>query len=248
MSSLKRPAEEDAPASETTAHTAAPAPSHLFVVLVDEEHGGGLDSAHEGPRPLGVARTITGATELLKSLHDAYEAKNLKEGETPEEFDGLDTANKKGKLVGEASIGDMQARVEKWKVAEGKTRATTPEAIREDAKAASPDTTVHYAYTILYSWSDYYGDTGAHTFGGVALTPSYVPGLVCAKLPCKGLTAMKFPPDNARDGVLVAEGRDSKTKGKKYAGVARRWIVRDWEKEEEGRRRPQRVRRPDNHH
>jgi hypothetical protein len=58
----------------------------------------------------------------MKTLHDAYEAKRvLKEGETRVEFEGLDTKNKKGKVVGEASIGDLEARVEKWKAAEGKT-------------------------------------------------------------------------------------------------------------------------------
>jgi hypothetical protein len=131
MSSLKRPAEDDAEASENTSdvatgtekkHVAALAPSHLFVILADEEYDAGLYSAHEGPRPLGVARTLTGATELMKTLHDAYEAKRvLKEGETRVEFEGLDTKNKKGKVVGEASIGDLEARVEKWKAAEGKT-------------------------------------------------------------------------------------------------------------------------------
>jgi hypothetical protein len=42
----------------------------------------------------------------MKTLHDAYEAKRvLKQGETRVEFEGLDTKNKKGKVVGEASIG-----------------------------------------------------------------------------------------------------------------------------------------------
>lgn len=119
MTSVKRPAEDDlenAPTEpEAKAHTAAPAPSHLFVVVCDDEYDNGLDSAHEGPRPLGVARTIAGATEIMKTLHDA------KRGEDGEEFAGLDTKSKKGKVVGEAQVGNMSARVEKWKVAEGKT-------------------------------------------------------------------------------------------------------------------------------
>lgn len=104
----------------------------------------------------------------------------------------------------------------------------------------APSTTVHYAYTIVHSWTDYYGDNGAHSLGGVVLQPSAVPGLTCAKLPCKGLTSMKFPAATARDGVLVAEGRDSKSKGKKYGGVARRWIIRDWEADEGKKKAPAR--------
>ncbi|KAJ7673612.1 hypothetical protein B0H17DRAFT_1140827 [Mycena rosella] len=255
MSSLKRPAEDDAPdtenasssipsvpdapdakehaASDAKDHVAAPAPSHLFVVVTDDEYDTGLDSAHEGPRPLGVARTLAGATELMKALHDVHEAKRvLAEGEARSEFGGLDTKSKKGKLVGEAHVGNMKARVEKWKVAEGKTLATGAQFTDADAAAAAPATTVHYAYTIVHSWTDYYGDSGAHALGGVVLKPCAVPALVCAKLPCKGLTGMKFPPLTAKDGVLVAEERHSKSKGKKYLGTARRWVVTDWEVQE----------------
>ena len=58
----------------------------------------------------------------MKKLHDAQEGRRvLKEGEVRVEFGGLDTRDKKGKLVGEARVEDMEARVEKWKVAEGKT-------------------------------------------------------------------------------------------------------------------------------
>ncbi|KAJ7153423.1 hypothetical protein C8R43DRAFT_445427 [Mycena crocata] len=252
MSSVKRPADEELTDTENAVpvgaeagdgegeHVAAPAPSHIFVILTDDEYDAGLDSAHEGPRPLGVARTIAGATELMKTLHDAHEAKRvLKDGEEHVEFAGLDTREKKGKLVGEATVGDMEVRVEKWKIAESKTLSTAAHVLKADAAAASPSTTIHYAYTIVYSWSDYYGDSGAHTFGGVVLTPSSVPGLTCAKLPCKGLAGMKFPPPEARDGILVAEERHSQGKGKKHLGVARRWLVRDWEAQE-GKKAPAR--------
>ncbi|KAJ6458414.1 hypothetical protein C8R47DRAFT_149614 [Mycena vitilis] len=247
MSGLKRPAEDDAaPAdtvdsptgadTDTANYVAAPAPSHLFVILADEEYDAGLSSEHEGPRPLGVARTIAGATALLQSLHDAQEAKRvLKDGETREEFGGLDTGNKKGKLVGEAQIGEQEVRVEKWKVAEGKEPATGAEFVAADTTASAPSTHTHYAYTIVYSWSDHYGDTGAHTFGAVALAPSAVPSLTCAKLPSKGRAPMKFPGADAKDGVLVAEDRESKGKGKNHLGAARRWVVRDWDDVEEGK-------------
>ncbi|KAJ7648307.1 hypothetical protein DFH06DRAFT_1209925 [Mycena polygramma] len=247
MSSLKRPAEDVGDVPEETAiakpYLAAPAPSHLFVILADEEYDAGLSSEHEGPRPLGVARTLAGATALLQTLHDAQEAKRvLKDGETREAFGGLDTGNKKGKIVGEAQIGEQEVRVEKWKVAEGKEPATGPEFTAADATASAPSTRAHYAYTIVYSWSDHYGDTGAHTFGAVALAPSAVPALTCAKLPSKGRAAMKFPSAEAKDGVLVAEDRESKGKGKNHLGTARRWVVRDWDEVEGGKKAPTRKR------
>ncbi|KAJ7472645.1 hypothetical protein FB451DRAFT_1367559 [Mycena latifolia] len=250
MSSLKRPAEDDTATGEPSTapgatsapeHTAAPAPSHLFLVIADDEYDAGLDSAHEGPRLLGVARTISGAKTLMEALHDAQEAKRvLRDGETREAFGGLDTSGAKGKLVGTAYIGDMDARVEKWKVAEGKTLATGVEFTEADAEACAPGAAVHYAYTIVHSWTDHYGDNGAHALGGVALRPSAVPALTCAKLPSKGLAGMKFPPPGARDGVLVAEERESKSKGKKYLGTARRWVVKDWEAVAEGKKGPAR--------
>jgi hypothetical protein len=65
---------------------------------------------------------------------------------------------------------------------------------------------VHYAYTILHSWSEHVnGENGAHDLGGVVLTPSADPVLTCAKLPTSGLTGRKIPPPDADDGVLVAE-------------------------------------------
>ncbi|KAJ7473133.1 hypothetical protein B0H11DRAFT_2195735 [Mycena galericulata] len=270
MSALKRAAEDEvlAPTSQAPSatastqdpassvqqeHTAAPAPTHLYVVLALEEYSDGLDSPHEGPRPLGVARTLQGATGIVKRLYDAHEAKRAasaaKEGgkdseaaekenkeEKPVEFPGLNTMGNKGKLVGEARVGGVEVRVERWKVAEGKTLATGEQFTHADAAAFAPTTRVHYAYTVVYSSSDYCGDFGAHAFGAVVLRPSAVPALTCAKLPSKGSAAMKLPsdamdtdPEKAADGVLVAEGQDRRGKGKRHAGSARRWVVRDWE-------------------
>ncbi|KAJ7081133.1 hypothetical protein B0H15DRAFT_953148 [Mycena belliarum] len=255
MSSLKRAADTDAEATENAPdayaassspdvpYVAAPAPSHLFVVVADVEYDAGLDCEHDGPRPLGVARTLAGATALMKNLHDAHEAARvLKDGDAVVEFAGLDANpwRAKGKLVGEARVGAMQARVEKWKVASGKTLATGAKFVEADAAASAPETTVHYAYTIVYTWADYCGDFGGHTLGGVALRPSCVPALVSKKLPSKGSAAMNFPAAGAKDGVLVAEDSESKGhKGKRHLGVARRWIVRDWDADE-GKKAPAR--------
>ncbi|KAJ6467971.1 hypothetical protein C8R47DRAFT_1201028 [Mycena vitilis] len=168
--------------------------SRLFVILADEEYDAGLSSAHEGPRPLGVARPLTGATALPQSLHDAQEAKNA---ETCEAF----------------------ARYR-----------------RKIHRASLPSTLLHYAYTIVYPWSNDYGATGAHALGAVALAPSAVPSLTCAKLPSKGRAVMKSPGAESKDGVLVAEDRESKEKGKNHLGTARRWVVRDWDEVEEGKK------------
>ncbi|KAJ7764282.1 hypothetical protein B0H16DRAFT_1526606 [Mycena metata] len=233
MSSLKRPAEDalDAGDAQTSTYTAAAPPTHLYVILADEEYDAGLYSAHEGPRPLGVARTIAGAEAVMKELHDAYEAKRqLKEGETRAPFGGLDTRKKKGKLIGEGAIGAFEARVEKWKVSEGKDPATGPEFAAADAVVFASTNTNHYAYTICHSWTDYAGDFGGHSFGAVVLKPSAVPAMTCAKLPGKGKASVKLDvPAGPKDGILVAEERESKHKGKKYLGVARRWAVRDWD-------------------
>ncbi|KAJ7184870.1 hypothetical protein C8R46DRAFT_1065353 [Mycena filopes] len=238
MSSLKRSAgdavdDADAP---TSSYIAAAPPTHLYVILADEEYDAGLGE-HEGTRPLGVARTIAGAEAVMKSLHDAYEAKrDLKEGETREPFGGLDSREKKGKLVGEGGIGNSEVRVEKWKVAEGKDPASGANFTAADAAVAEPSNTNHYAYTMTYSWGDYYGDNGQHTFGAVALKPSAVPSLTCAKLPGKGKAKMKLIiASDAQDGVLVAQEQESKHKGKTYMGVARRWVVRDWDEVEAGK-------------
>ncbi|KAJ6616342.1 hypothetical protein B0H10DRAFT_1399838 [Mycena sp. CBHHK59/15] len=238
--SLKRAADDDAAVPDASPdspqHSAAPAPTHLFVVLADMEYDAGLCSEHEGPRPLGVARTLSGASEILKTYHDAEEAKRtLKDGEERAEFKGLDEAKKAGKVVAEAQAGDLYARVEKWKVATAKTIATGAEYDAADAAATASTTTVHYAYTIVQSWSDYYGDYGGHTFHAVVLQPSAVPGLACAKLPCKGLTRLTIPPADVgkhKDGAVVAQGQDSSGKGNKYMGTAKRWLVRDWEEAE----------------
>jgi hypothetical protein len=103
---------------------------------------------------------------------------------------------------------------------------------KADATANATSTTVHYAYTITYSWTDHYGDNGAHALGAVVLKPSAVPAFTSAKLPSKGLAGMKFPAADANDGVLVTEERESKNKGKNYLGTAHRWVVRGWEAEE----------------
>ncbi|KAJ7032557.1 hypothetical protein C8F04DRAFT_1107216, partial [Mycena alexandri] len=223
MSSLKRLAEDalDDGDAQTSTYTATAPPTHLYVILADEEYDAGLYTAHEGPRPLGVARTIAGAEAVMKELHDAHEAKRLlKEGETRVPFGGLDTREKKGKLIGKGAVGDLEARVEKWKVSEGKDPATGPEFTAADAAVVS--NTSHYAYTISHSWTDYAGDFGGHSFGAVALKPS--------ALPSKGKANLKLDvPPGAKDGILVAEERESKHKGKKYLGVARRWVVRDWD-------------------
>ncbi|KAJ7148371.1 hypothetical protein C8R46DRAFT_1065340, partial [Mycena filopes] len=238
MSSVKRSAEDAAPDDDAppSSYIAAAPPTHLYVILADEEYDVGLGE-HEGARLLGVARTIAGAEAVMKSLHDASEAKReLKEGETREPFGGLDSRDKKGKLVGEGGVGDLEARVEKWKVAEGKEPATGADFAAADAAAVEPSNANHYAYTITYSWGDYYGDTGQHIFGAVALKPSAVPSLTCAKLPGKGKAKMKLDvASDAKDGVVVAQEQESKHKGKTYMGVARRWVVRDWDEVEAGK-------------
>ncbi|KAK7036207.1 hypothetical protein R3P38DRAFT_2911007 [Favolaschia claudopus] len=246
MSSLKRRAADDFDSAEvistptadttssgfgsTTRHVAAPPPSHLYVILAWDEYDAGLCTLQEGVLPLGVARTLAGSTELMKTLHDANEAKRvLKDGETAEEFGGLDTNNAKGKIVGEGFVGDLDVRVEKWKITDGKNLAPGIQLTQADDAAFASDASVHYAYTVVHSWSDYSGDFGGHTFGNVILRPSAVPALTCSKLPCKGFARMKFPSADAVDGVLVAQEQDAKRKGKQYLGSARRWIIRDWE-------------------
>ncbi|KAJ7270254.1 hypothetical protein C8J57DRAFT_306104 [Mycena rebaudengoi] len=226
----------DEDAASGAEHAAAAAPTHLFVVLADMEHNAGLGD-FEGPCPLGVARTINGAEEILKNYHDAYEAKRtLKDSSYAQtEFEGLET-KKTGKVVGEAQAGDVAGRVEKWKIAVAKEPSTDTKYTAADADASAPGTFVHYAYTLTSATSDYYGDTGANAFGGVALLPSSVALLACAKLPCKGSAALKLPPTDPaahKDGALVAEERFSRHKGKQYMGSAQRWVVRDWEAVEE---------------
>ncbi|KAJ7098931.1 hypothetical protein C8R44DRAFT_810936 [Mycena epipterygia] len=191
-----------------------------------EEYNSGLYSEHEDPRPLGFARTIAGATEILKTLHDAREAKVvLKEGETRKEFAGLDASGNKGKVIGEAHVGGMEVRVEKWKVVEGKTvrllRSRGLVALHGRRCAQSRRrgryTCRHRALRVhdrLLVDGPLRRQRRAHVRGRR-------PQAIRSPRPGLRETSLQFPPPGTKDGMLVAEERDSKTKGKKYLGMVR---------------------------
>ncbi|KAJ7136871.1 hypothetical protein C8R44DRAFT_868965 [Mycena epipterygia] len=257
MTGVKRPAEHialntpakaenaDTPqagskAERTARRRAATAPTHLFVVLVSDWRDTVLARTFSkgevalcgGYYPLGVARTLAGAVDILTALHDAHETERvLKEGGSPLPFPGLDTNC--SWCVAEARIGDKQVRVEKRKISSEKTLATGAEFTAADAEAISSATTTHYAYTICASKATRWEVECWNKLSYIAIQPSAVPGLTCQSLPAKGLARMIFPPADVEDGIVVADERDCKVNRTNYQGVARRWIVRDWESVDE---------------
>jgi hypothetical protein len=97
---------------------------------------------------------------------------------------------------------------------------------------------VHYAYTIMQSWADYYGDNGGHTFASVVLKPSAVPALTSAKLPSKGLASMKFFP--SRRPRLRVGGRGTREQAQREVLSGRgETLGGDWDAEE-GKKGPAR--------
>ncbi|KAF8140866.1 hypothetical protein K438DRAFT_1995601 [Mycena galopus ATCC 62051] len=188
---------------------------------------GRRDRAYAAPAPhtyMSSSPTKNTAAALMahrraRTLHDAHEAKRGSRGETREEFEGLDTSRAKGKLGALRKPGILRhawrsgrsRRAKRWVFAlflsscllETTQLATGEQFTKADAAAEDPTQPSTSIY-IVYSWQDYYGDSGAHAFGGVVLRPA----------------PSRTSPQEVRDGVLVR--RTASKRGR----ARRMWALR----------------------